>query len=143
MNNSLSEEDLKDLFTKGYGDKPPTKEKWSKYYQDDVLFIDPTQEKSGLIAYIEAQEKLIKRCDDVFLKPHSIAINRDVAFVEWTLGLKIMKKEFIYPGTTKLVFGKTGKIKKHRDYFDFCGPTFSPVPILGPFIRRLYSLFVN
>ena len=54
-----------------------------------------------------------------------------------------MQKEFIYPGTTKLVFGETGKIKEHRDYFDFCGPTFDPVPILGPFIRWLYSLFVN
>ena len=54
-----------------------------------------------------------------------------------------MKKEFIYPGTTKLVFGETGKIKEHRDYFDFCGPTFGPVPILGPFIRWLYRLFVN
>ena len=143
MNKPLSIQELKDLFTKDYGDKPPTKEKWSKYYQDDVLFIDPTQEKSGLIAYIEAQEKLIKRCDDVFLKTHAIAINGEVGFVEWTLGLKIMKKEFIYPGTTKLVFGENGKIKEHRDYFDFCGPTFDPIPFLGPSVRWLYSLFVN
>ena len=143
MNKPLSEEELKDLFTKNYGDHPPTKEKWSKYYQDDVLFIDPTQEKSGLMAYIEAQENLIKRCDDVFLETHAIAINGEFGFVEWTLGLKIMNKEFIYPGTTKLVFGENGKIKEHRDYFDFCGPTFDPVPILGSFIRWLYSLFVN
>ena len=36
-----------------------------------------------------------------------------------------------------------GLIKEHRDYFDFCGPTFGPVPILGPFIRWLYSKFVS
>tara|TARA_Y100000589_G_C27099713_1_gene607498 strand:+ start:149 stop:580 length:432 start_codon:yes stop_codon:yes gene_type:complete len=143
MNQPISEEELRDLFTKEYGDKPPTIEKWSKFYQDDVIFKDPTQEKIGLVAYIEAQDKLIKRCDDIFLKTHSIAINNDVGFVEWTLGLKIMQKEFIYPGTTKLVFGENGRIKEHRDYFDFCGPTFSPVPILGPFIRWLYSMFVN
>ena len=143
MYQPISEEDLKDLFTKDYGDKPPSKEKWSKYYEDDVIFIDPTQEKSGLVAYIEAQNKLIKRCDDIFLETHAIAINRNVGFVEWTLCLKILKKEFIYPGTTKLVFGKTGKIKEHRDYFDFCGPTFGPVPVLGSFIRWLYGLFVN
>ena len=143
MNKPISEEELKDLFTRCYGDKPPTKEKWSMYYEDDVIFIDPTQEKSGLVAYIQAQDKLLKRCEDVFLETHSIAINGEVGFVEWTLGLKILKKEFIYPGTTKLVFGETGKIKEHRDYFDFCGPTFGPVPILGPFIRWLYRLFVN
>ena len=143
MYKSIKEEELKNLFTKEYGGKPPSTEEWSKYYEEDVIFIDPTQEKIGLDAYIDAQEKLIKRCDDVYLETHSIAINNNVGFVEWTLGLKIMKKEFIYPGTTKLVFGKTGKIKEHRDYFDFCGPTFGPVPILGTFIRGLYSLFVN
>ena len=143
MNKFISEKDLKDLFTKGYGDKPPTTKQWSKYYEDDVIFSDPTQVTNGLVAYIDAQNKLIKRCDDISLESHSIAINGDVGFVEWTLGLKIMKKQFIYPGTTKLVFGKTGKIKEHRDYFDFCGPTFGPVPILGSFIRWLYGLFVN
>tara|TARA_Y100001933_G_C18478553_1_gene347275 strand:- start:34 stop:465 length:432 start_codon:yes stop_codon:yes gene_type:complete len=143
MNKLIKEAELKDLFTKDYGDKPPTKEKWSQYYEDDVIFIDPTQEKSGLVAYIEAQDRLIKRCDDIFLEAHSIAINGDVGFVEWTLRLKILKKEFTYPGTTKLAFSKTGKIKEHRDYFDFCGPTFDPVPVLGPFIRWLYRLFVN
>ena len=59
------------------------------------------------------------------------------------MGLKIMGKEFIYPGTTRLLFGKNGLIEEHRDYFDFCGPTFGPVPILGPFIRWLYSKFVS
>ena len=54
-----------------------------------------------------------------------------------------MGKEFIYPGTTRLLFDQNGLIKEHRDYFDFCGPTFGPVPILGPFIRWLYSKFVS
>ena len=143
MKKLISEETLRKLFTKDYGDKPPSTEEWSRYYAEDVIFIDPTQETRGLGAYIEAQEKLIKRCDDVLLKTHSIAINDDVGFVEWTLILKILKKEFIYLGTTKLLFSKTGKIKEHRDYFDFCGPTFGPVPVLGSFVRWLYSLFVS
>ena len=143
MNISISEENLRELFTMEFGSQPPTKEEWAKYYENEVVFIDPTQVKNGLAAYIEAQNKLIKRCDDISLETHSIAINNNVGFVEWTLVLKILNKEFIYPGTSKLVFGSTGKIKEHRDYFDFCGPTFGPVPILGSFIRWLYSLFVN
>ena len=54
-----------------------------------------------------------------------------------------MGKEFIYPGTTRLLFGENGLINEHRDYFDFCGPTFGPVPLLGPFIRWLYRQFVS
>ena len=143
MQHNISEEDLQKLFTKPYGVEPPSKKVWASYYEDDVLFMDPTQEKSGLDEYIKAQENLIKRCKDVYLETHSVAINKNIGFVEWTMGLKILNKEFIYPGTTRLTFGESGKIKEHRDYFDFCGPTFSPVPVLGVFIRWLYSRFVN
>ena len=143
MKNAITEEELKKLFTKPYGAPSPSRDVWSKYYDENVLFTDPTQKKSGLREYIEAQEKLIKRCNDVFLETHSIALNNKVGFVEWTLGLKILSKEFIYPGTTKLTFGEDGKIKEHRDYFDFCGPTFEPIPILGKFIKWLYRVFVS
>ena len=143
MNKTISIKDLKELFTKPYGEEAPTKQKWAEFYEENVIFIDPTQTKDGLDSYIDAQEKLIKRCDDVFLETHSISITGDCGFVEWTMGLKILGKEFIYPGTTRLIFSSNGKIKEHRDYFDFCGPTFGPVPILGNFIRWLYKRFVS
>ena len=143
MDRKITEGELKKLFTKPYGVEAPSRKVWVSYYEEDVLFIDPTQEKYGLDAYIEAQEKLVKRCKDIYLETHAVAINQNIGFVEWTLGLKILNKEFIYPGTTRLTFSESGKIKEHRDYFDFCGPTFGPVPILGPFIRWLYSKFVS
>ncbi len=140
---NISEKELKLLFNKAYGSNGPTREIWEEYYQNDVTFIDPTQQKYGLDAYILAQEKLLKRCSDISLESHSIAINEKVAFIEWTLGLKILNKEFIYPGTTRIKFGEEGKIQEHRDYFDFCGPTFEPIPILGNFIQWLYKRFVS
>ena len=143
MAKTFSTEDLKELFTKPYGKEAPSKQKWAEFYNEDVIFIDPTQKTKGLDSYIKAQEKLIKRCDDVYLETHAISRNKDCGFVEWTMGLKIMGKEFIYPGTTRLIFSKNGLIKEHRDYFDFCGPTFGPVPVLGPFIRWLYSKFIS
>tara|TARA_Y100001933_G_scaffold26711_1_gene22445 strand:- start:42 stop:473 length:432 start_codon:yes stop_codon:yes gene_type:complete len=143
MDTNITEGALQKLFTKPYGEEALSKELWTSYYEDDVLFIDPTQEKYGLDAYIQAQENLIKRCKDIYLETHAVAINKNIGFVEWTMGLKILNKEFIYPGTTRLTFSKNGKIKEHRDYFDFCGPTFAPIPVLGKFIKYLYSLFVN
>ena len=47
MNRSITEGELQKLFTKPYGGDPPSKEVWASYYEDDVLFIDPTQEKYG------------------------------------------------------------------------------------------------
>jgi hypothetical protein len=60
---------LRALFTKPYGAPAPTAEQWRALYADDVHFQDPTQERQGLTAYLEAQAGLLKRCDDVFLEP--------------------------------------------------------------------------
>ncbi len=143
MKTSISEDELKKLFSKSYGEDAPSLKKWEKFYNKDVLFIDPTQKTYGLNSYVAAQEKLVKRCDDIFLETHAISITGNCGFVEWTMVLKIMGKEFIYPGTTRLLFGENGLIKEHRDYFDFCGPTFGPVPVLGSLIKWIYKRFVS
>ena len=135
--------DLKVLFTKPYGAPAPSEAQWRAAYADDVHFQDPTQEHHGIEAYLKAQEGLLKRCDDVFLTPGAIAIEGETAFVEWTMGLKIKGIEFIYPGATRLRFNDQGLIVDHRDYFDFVGPTFGPVPLLGCFVRWLYGRFVS
>jgi len=133
---------LRALFTKPYGVAGPTADQWRSVYAPDVHFLDPTQEKHGIEAYIAAQDGLIKRCDDVFLEPGEVALQGDTAFVEWRMGLKIKGIEFIYPGVTRLRFAADGRISEHRDYFDFVGPTFEPVPVVGGFVRWLYKRFV-
>ncbi|MCP9932643.1 nuclear transport factor 2 family protein [Cyanobium sp. Candia 9D4] len=138
----LGEDALRALFTKPYGAPGPTPEQWRALYDENVHFTDPTQERQGLEAYIVAQEGLLQRCDDVFLEPGAVALSGDVAFVEWTMGLKIKGIEFLYPGTSRLRLGADGRIVDHRDYFDFVGPTFTPVPLVGGFVRWLYGRFV-
>lgn len=139
----LDEASLRALFTKPYGAAAPTPEQWRAVYAEAVHFRDPTQEKQGIAAYLEAQDGLVRRCDDVSLEPTSLAISGDTAFVEWVLGLKIKGIEFLYPGVSRLRFAADGRIIDHVDYFDFVGPTFGPVPVLGPFVRWLYGRFVS
>ena len=79
----------------------------------------------------------------LYLQPASIAIEGNIAFVEWEMGLKIKGIEFIYPGTSRLLFNDEGKVCDHRDYFDFVGPTFEPVPVVGSFVRWVYKRFVD
>jgi hypothetical protein len=133
---------LRALFTKPYGAPAPSEAQWRQAYAPEVHFQDPTQEHHGIDAYLEAQEGLVKRCDDVYLTPGAVAISGDTAFVEWEMGLKIKGIEFVYPGATRLRFNADGLIVDHRDYFDFVGPTFAPVPLVGGFVRWLYGRFV-
>ena len=134
---------LKALFTKPYGQSAPTESQWRELYDEQVCFQDPTQERQGIEAYIAAQDGLMKRCDDIYLVPGAIAINEEIAFIEWEMGLKIKGIEFIYPGASRLEINADGKVISHRDYFDFIGPTFGPVPVLGGFVRWLYKRFVD
>ena len=133
---------LRALFSKPYGAPGPSEAQWRELYADDVQFSDPTQERQGIAAYIAAQQNLLRRCDDLVLTPAAIAIEGQTAFVEWRMGLKIKGIEFVYPGTSRLLINGEGKICDHRDYFDFVGPTFTPVPLLGGFVRWLYKRFV-
>ncbi len=96
-----------------------------------------------VLKYIKAQDGLINRCDDIDLESNSIAISKNIAFIEWTMGLKINGFEFLYNATTRLILDEDGKVKEHRDYFDFCSSTFGKIPIIGSFIRCLYSRFVD
>ena len=57
MTRVISIEDLKGLFTKPYGEDAPTKQKWAEFYNQNVIFVDPTQKTEGLDSYIKAQER--------------------------------------------------------------------------------------
>ncbi len=113
------------------GAPAPSAEQWWAVYDDKAHVQDPTQEKPGTEAYIVAQEGLMRRFEDGFLEPGAVALSGETAFVEWTMGLKIKRIEFVNSGTTRLRLGAEGKIEEHRDDFDVVGPTFEPVPVVG------------
>ncbi len=138
----LDELKLRQLFTKPYGVAAPDEQQWRDLYAADVQFEDPTPKRAGIGAFIKAQQDLVERCDDVFLEAGAVVVNGSQAFVEWRMGLKIKGIEFIYPGVTRLQLGADGRIVDHRDYFDFVGPTFEPVPVIGGFVRWIYRRFV-
>ena len=76
----ISKKDLLNLFTKNYGEKPVSKSKWSEYFDENVIFIDPTQKRIGLQSYIQGQDNLVNKCDDIYLKTHVISITDNLGF---------------------------------------------------------------
>ena len=59
------------------------------------------------------------------------------------MGLKIKGLEFLYYGTTRLIFDKEVKLIEYRDYFDFCSGKFGNVPVIGFFLWWLYSKLLD
>jgi hypothetical protein len=70
-----------------------------------------------------------------FLEPSAVALSGTTTFVEWTMGLTIKGIEVVYPDTTRMRIGATGRNVERRDCFDFVGPTVAPVPVVGGFVR--------
>ena len=97
------------------------------------------------VAYHAAQSSgsCRRKSADASITVRPASIDGPIGFVEWEMGLKIKGIEFVYPGATRLRFNADGKIIDHRDYFDFVGPTFGPVPVVGGFVRWLYQRFVT
>ena len=54
-------------------------------------------------------------------------------------GFKNNGYEFVYPGTTRLIFSENGLIDEHRDYFDFMDPPLD----LFPFWEDLLDGFIQ
>ena len=48
----IKEKELEKFFNLSYGEKAPSREEWESLYNKQVKFIDPTQEKNGIDAYI-------------------------------------------------------------------------------------------
>ena len=67
MQESPNEAQIKQLFTKAYGQPGPTPDQWKAVYADNVHFIDPTQERRGIDAYILAHQKSTPNWIDVEL----------------------------------------------------------------------------
>ena len=78
----IKEKELKKLFNLSYGEPTPSREEWESLYNKQVNFIDPSQERIGIDENIKSQEGLNKKCDDICLDSHSIAINKNIAFIE-------------------------------------------------------------
>ena len=73
-------EQLRSLFTKPYGVAAPTEDQWRELYDEAVHFQDPTQERDGIKAYIEAQDGLMRRCDDVLTLLGWVIRHMDLSF---------------------------------------------------------------
>ena len=56
----ISLEDLRKLFTKPYGADAPTKKEWAEFYDENVIFQDPTQKSEGLDSYVRGKKSLLK-----------------------------------------------------------------------------------
>ncbi|MFO7646736.1 nuclear transport factor 2 family protein [Halomonas campaniensis] len=115
--------------------------KLHEFYTDDVVFTDPLHRVEGaraLEAYFSTLYENVTSCRFTF--HHGQRSGQD-AFVTWTMQLVHPRldrgREIEVPGCSHLQFAAdgSGKVARHRDYFDAGAMLYERLPLLGGAIR--------
>ena len=116
-------------------------ERLGELYHDEVVFIDPIQEVSGLVALQAYYRESFGAVEDfgfAFTDPPIIERERFVSQWQMTFRHKKLNSgdEITLPGISKLTLADS-KVIGHRDYYDLGKMVYENVPLLGGIIKKL------
>ena len=134
----LNVERVLDLWSRTYNKEG--KPDWSHifpYYHETIIFQDTIQRIDGIDDFTEMCNRLTKRCEQLNMDIHSIVMNDNVIFFEWTM-VMIFRKFPSTPmyGCSKLTLNEEGIIVEQRDYYDLWGDIFNGIPRFKKIYRR-------
>lgn len=122
-------------------------ERLGSLYAEDVHFTDPLHDIHGLTALRSYFENLYANVEGLSFDFHSCDLVRaDQGYLRWTLhfchprlkgGVRISVE-----GCTWLTWDGSGKILRHRDFFDAGALLYEHVPLLGRVLRWLKGRLV-
>ena len=140
----LNEKVVLKLWSKTYNTEG--KPDWSHiydFYHEEIVFHDSIQKIEGKDNFIALCERLAKRCKQLNMDIHSIAMKNNVILFDWTMTMMFNK----FPstpvfGSTKLTLHEDGRIIGQRDYYDLWGDIFNGIPwFKKPYRRFMHKKF--
>lgn len=116
-------------------------DKFSDFFAEDAIFIDPFQEVKGIAAISNVFLHMFETCEQPkFIITHW-SDNNNKAFLQWEFHFKRKNKPkiFMIEGVSLIEFNAIGKVILHKDYWDVSTQVYNHVPILKnivQFIRK-------
>ncbi|WP_196139936.1 nuclear transport factor 2 family protein [Aliikangiella sp. G2MR2-5] len=131
---------LVENFTKIYKELNATNiETIDKIYDNDVIFIDPFHEISGLKNLKNYFFQLYANVEEISFDFDSPVIDKNQITIPWNMLLKHSGlnrgKEFGLDGITYLQVNDKNMIIYHRDYFDCGAMLYERIPLVSALIR--------
>jgi steroid Delta-isomerase len=124
---------------------PGTVARLPDHYDEAARFVDPFNDVTGHAAIARIFTDMFERLD----APRFVVTGRyaatgvtpeDEAMLRWEMRFRsrlLGEGEHVIEGTTRLCFGKDGRVVLHRDYWDAAGELYARLPILGLPIRAI------
>ncbi len=134
---------VRELWSRTYNTQG--KPDWSHIYplyHPDIVFQDSIQRLEGIGEFVELCERLTKRCEELRMDIHAVAMDGNVIFLQWTMTM-IFRKSPSTPiyGSTVLTLHEDGRIVSQRDYYDLWGDIFNGIPYFKKSYRKFMRKF--
>ena len=107
------------------------------YYHEDIVFHDSIQRLEGKAAFTALCDRLTRRCKQLHMDIHTVAVAPPEIFFEWTMTMMFRRwPSSPVHGCSKLTLGDDGRIIHQRDYYDLWGDIFDGIPWFTKRYRR-------
>ena len=110
-------------------------------YADDVHFVDPFSDFTGLDRLKRVFAAMFEGMRDYGLTVEEQGmISADTGLVRWTMGgfVKALgPARWEVKGVSLIRFGADGRVAEHLDYWDAAGQMYERLPVLGWILKRI------
>ncbi len=118
---------------------PASVEQLHTVYTEEVLFKDPFNEVTGLLAVRKIFLEMFHQVDVPRFVVLLHGVTGDEGFITWEMHYRFKKEmqQQCIRGATHVQFAADGRISLHRDYWDAAEELYEKLPILGGLMRML------
>lgn len=105
----------------------------------DVRFSDPFVDVTGAEAMKRVFAKMFRHTAPVTFTVTALAARDRTAFAAWDFRYRLRGEDVAFPGTSRIEFGRDGKVTRHADSWDAARGFYEALPVVGFVLRRLRS----
>ncbi|WP_240902632.1 MULTISPECIES: nuclear transport factor 2 family protein [Aquitalea] len=116
---------------------PETLANISDFYAASACFKDPfntVQDREGITTVFRHMFKTLET--PAFIIREQL-LDGDQAFITWDFRFRKGGKDYLLHGGSHLRFNASGKVIRHRDYWDSAEELLHKLPLIGPPLRLL------
>ena len=118
--------------------KPETLAKLTRVYASDASFKDPFNDVHGIDQIRHVLERMFKHMTEARFIIIEAVQQGDQAFLTWDMTFRLKRRPALTQkihGASHLRFDDSGKVQRHRDYWDAGEEVYEKIPVFGSVVR--------
>jgi len=117
--------------------EPASLDRVEEVFEPSARFSDPFNDVTGPRGIRSVFEHMFESCTSPRFRVTERAIEEKVAYLKWRFTFDSGKQIRSITGVSRVVFGDSGRVLEHEDYWDAAGQVYERLPILGRLLRAL------